>query len=149
MISKFAIALMITSASLTAFGQAKSDLIVSALAVEPDPGGRFIARVSVTVLNACRGVATAQSFVLVTFKEHEHAGAKSIYFVGSKVKTLKGGESQTLMFDTSATGKQIELTRHGVAEVDPYRKVAEVSEDNNWRTLNPGAAGVSQCRAEK
>jgi hypothetical protein len=49
------------------------------------------------------------------------------------------------MFDAAASGKQIELTRHVLAEVDPYRKVSEKSESNNWRTLNPSAAGSAEC----
>jgi hypothetical protein len=28
------------------------------------------------------------------------------------------------------------------AEADPYKKVAEASEDNNWRTMFPDGAGT-------
>ncbi len=149
MISKFAIVLVITTASLTALAQAKPDLIVAGLAFEPDPGGRFVARVSVTVSNACRGAGSAPSFVLVTFRESDKPGSKSIYFVGSKVRALRGGESQTLNFDAAASGKHIELTRHVLAEVDPYKKIAEADEKNNWRTLFPDAGGQSQCAGRK
>jgi hypothetical protein len=145
MISKLAMAFLFSTLSLTAAGQGKPDLIVASLVVEPNTSG-YSGRVSVTVTNPCRGSGAPPSFLLVTFKESEQPGAKSIYFVGSKVKALKGGETQTLTFDASASGKQIELTRYVIAEVDPYRKVAEVNEGNNWRTLNPAAAEPPGCR---
>lgn len=143
---KLATAIVIVSSAMTAFGQVRPDLVVSGLAVDPDPSGRFVAKVSVTVTNDCRGSETAPSFVIITFKESSQPGAKAIYFVGSRVNALKGGERQTLTFDAAASGKQIGLDRHVLAEVDPYRKIAEASENNNWRTINPGSSGASQCR---
>ena len=143
MIAKLTLVLMITTTTMGVFAQAKPDLVVSGLTVEHDASGQAVARVSVTVSNACRGTSSEPTFVLVTFKESEQPGSKAIYFVGSKVRPLKGGESQTLMFE--ASGKHIELTRHVLAEVDPYRKVGEKSESNNWRTLNPSAAGAAGC----
>ena len=144
--------IVVASAGLAAFGQ-KPDLVVSALAVDADGDGRFAGRVTVTVSNTCRGSDSSASFVLVTFKENAGAGSKAVYFVAGKVRPLKGGDSQTLTFDASASGKQIALDRHVIAEVDPYRKTAEVSETNNWRTLFPEAAGATlsqaQCAARK
>jgi hypothetical protein len=146
MIVKLAFLLMVmTATTLGVLGQGKPDLIVTALGIGPDSSGQAVGRVSVTVSNPCRATTSDPSFVLVTFKENDQPGSKSIYFVGSKVRPLKGGESQTLMFDAAASGKQIELTRHVLAEVDPYRKVSEKSESNNWRTLNPPAAGAAEC----
>ena len=128
-------------------------MVVSSLSFDPDPSGRLIGKVYVTVANACRGSAARQSFVMVTFKESERAGAKAIYFVGSRVRPLRGGESQTLHFDAIAGGKEVSPSSHVVAEVDPYKKVDEVSEENNWRTLNPAGAGAAanptQCAARK
>ncbi len=149
MISKLSIVLVITTATLSSLAQVKSDLIVTGLTVELDAGGQFISRVSVKVSNACRGAGSAPSFVLVTFRESDKPGSKAIYFVGSKVKPLRGGESQTLIFDTAASGKYIERTRHVLAEVDPYKKIAEADENNNWRTLFPDAGGQSKCAGQK
>ena len=137
--------MMMTTAATGALAQAKPDLVVAALVIEPDASGRTMGRVSVTVSNPCRGSFSDSSFVLVTFKENDQPGAKSIYFVGSKVRPLKGGDSQLLVFDAAVSTKQIEMSRHVLAEVDPYRKVAERSESNNWRSLNPAAAGYAEC----
>ena len=149
-ISKFVIGLAVISTPLTMLGQSKPDLVVSSMHIDPDPGGSFVTRVRVTVLNACRGSGTNASFVMVTFKENSQPGSKAIYFVGSRVNALNGGESQTLTFDAAASGKQIGMDRYVLVEVDPYRKIAEASEDNNWRTKNPDAdAGAPQCKTGK
>src|SRR5687768_9101242 len=124
MVQMFATFIVIASATVGAIGQVKPDLVVAALAVDADSDGRFAARVTVTVSNICRGSDAGASFVMVTFKENANAGSKAIYFVGSRVKPLKGGDSQTLIFDATASGKQIALDRHVIAEVDPYRKTA-------------------------
>ena len=146
-ILKFVIGMAIFSMPLTTHAQSKPDLVVSGVHIDPDAGGSFVARVMVTVSNGCRGSDTHVSFVMVTFKENSERGSKAIYFVGSRVNALKGGESQTLTFDAAASGKQIGLDRHILVEVDPYRKIAETSEDNNWRTKNPDAVGgAPQCR---
>jgi len=149
MLVKLAIPMVIISAVLSVPGQIKPDLVVTGLQVDPDASGRFAARVTVTVSNSCRGSATDASFVMVTFKETSRPGSKAIYFVGSRVNPLKGGESQTLIFDAAASGKQIGLDRHVLAEVDPYRKIAEATETNNWRTINPNDAGSPQCKTSR
>ena len=145
--------IVIAIATMALHGQAKPDLVVAALAVDADADGRFAGRVTVTVSNICHDSSAGATFVMVTFKENARPGSKQIYFVGSRVKPLKGGETQTLIFDARASGKQIGLDRHVLAEVDPYRKTAEVSETNNWRTLSPEAAGAptmpSRCATQK
>jgi len=150
MITKFAAGIVVASATLTTLGQVKPDLVVAGLTVDPDALGQFVARVSVTVSNVCRGSEANTSFVIVTFKENSAAASKSIYFVGSRVRPLKGGESQTLTFDAAASAKQIALGSFVLAEVDPYGKTSEASESNNQRTLNPSGGGnassPAQCR---
>ncbi len=143
---KLTAAIVIVSLAMTVFGQARPDLVVSGLVVNPDATGRFVAKVSVTVSNDCRGSETAASFVMITFRESAKPGSKAIYFVGRRVNALKGGERQTLTFDATTSGKQVALDRHVLAEVDPYGKIAEASENNNWRTINPNAAGSPQCK---
>ncbi|CAN5330978.1 hypothetical protein BH10ACI2_BH10ACI2_02810 [soil metagenome] len=124
------------------------DLIVSGASVRRDASGLFIERISVTVTNACREQAVGGTYVLVTVKEDESLGAKTIYFVGNAVKALRGGESITQTFDVST--KKIAVGTYIYIEADPYKKIAEVNEDNNWRSLFPDAAGPgptrSQCR---
>lgn len=142
---KLATAIVIVLSAMTVFGQVRPDLVVSGLVVDPDSSGRFVVKVSVTISNDCRGSEAAASFVMITFKESAEPGSKAIYFVGRRVNPLKGGERQTLTLDATASGKQIGLDRHVHAEVDPYRKIAEASENNNWRTINPNASGGSQC----
>ena len=78
---------------------------------------------------------------MVTFKTSEASGSKPLYYVGNSMKALKGGESGTVTLDITA--KKIGYGRHMLVEVDPYKKVAEASEDNNWRTLFPDAAGAA------
>jgi hypothetical protein len=137
--------LLIVTSALTAAAQTRGDLVVSRLEAFPDPAGRVIAKISVTVSNVCRGSHAAASFVLVTFKESDRSGSKAVYFVGSKLKALPGGESQTLNFEPVNSGKEIAVSNYVLAEVDPYRKVAETDELNNWRALNPaGAPAASQ-----
>jgi CARDB len=135
----------VLSTPIWAAGQSRPDLVVTDLVL----GRREneVAKVSVTVSNHCTGTESAASFVLLTFKESEASGSKTVYFAGSKVKPLKGGERQILTFDLLGSGKRIEADRHVRAEIDPYNATVEVNEGNNWRTLNPTAAGeVGRCR---
>ena len=145
--------LLILALTVALHAQARPDLVITSLGFDPDPSGRLVGKVFVTIANACRGSESGQSFVIVTFKESDRAGAKAIYFVGSRLKPLRGGESQTLQFDAAASGKAVSPSSHVVAEVDPYKKVNEVDEGNNWRTINPasGGAGASpaQCLERK
>lgn len=119
--------------------QAKPDLTVSKVETTQDAQG-LIEKIMVTVMNGCRASAGA-SYVMVTFKTSEASGSKPLYYVGNSIKALKGGESGSLTLDIKA--KKIALGRHMLVEVDPYKKVAEASEDNNWRTLFPDAAGTA------
>lgn len=127
--------------------QAKPDLIISRVEVTKDPSGYFLQKVTVTVTNSCRETNAGISYVLITFKQNEQRDAKSIYYVGNIVKALKGGESQTQAFDVSS--EKISYGRYVFAEADPYKKISEASEDNNWRSLFPDGAGTilspAQC----
>lgn len=120
------------------------DLVVSSLAVGKGAGG-IAASVRVTVTNTCEAAA-AESYVLATFMDK--AGGKTLYLVGNTVKALKGGESQTAVFDVS--GKKMPAGSHVSVEVDPYKKVKEDSEGNNWSKLNPNSSpfpdGPKHCQ---
>ena len=94
----------------------------------------------VNVVNSCRETSAASSYVLITFKESNLKDAKAIYYIGNTVKALKGNESHTQTFDVLKN--KIPVSRYIYVEADPYKKVSEVSEDNNWRTVNPNGAGT-------
>jgi len=133
---------------LTAFvsaAQAKPDLMVSRVEITKDRSGLFIQKIAVTVTNDCEANAAA-SYVLITFKQNDQRDAKAIYFVGNTVKALKGGESQRQTFDVSS--EKISVGRYIYVEADPYKKVSEASEDNNWRTLFPDGAGTILSQAQ-
>lgn len=126
---------VIASSSLAAQGQGKPDLVVAKVNVEDDGQG-FIREVSVSVANVCDATAAA-SYVLVSFKESADTSAKTILFVGNPVPSLKGSESFSEKF--AITDTKIDAGMHVVVEVDPYQKVAEANEDNNWWKLNPSS----------
>lgn len=126
--------------------QGKPDLIVSRVGIIKDASGLFVDKVSVTVTNGCRETEAATSYVLVTFRQNAQKDSKAIFYVGNTVKTLKGGESHTQTFDVSQ--KKIGVGRHLYVEADPYKKVSEASEDNNWRTLFPDGAGANLTQAQ-
>ena len=134
---------------LTAFAfgvQAKPDLIISKVAVTKDASGFYVGSITVTVSNGCQGTNAGASYVLVTFKESERSDAKAIYYVGGSVKALKGGQSYTQTFDVAYN--RIGIGRFVYIEADPYKKVAEASEENNWRTLFPDGAGAAASHAQ-
>lgn len=139
-IFKFLIPGLLIAVFASAATATKPDLLVSKASLTRDKSGLFVEKITVTITNGRRDVAGA-SYVLVTFKENEHENVKSIYYVGNAVRALKGGESQTQTFDV--LHKKIVFGRHVLIEVDPYKKVAEVSEGNNWRTLFPDGGGVT------
>jgi len=120
---------------------AKPDLMVTTARLESDASGQFVKRIAVNVTNSCRETSAAASYVLITFKESNQKDAKAIYYIGNTVKALKGGESDTQIFDVSE--RKIALGSYVFAEADPYKKVSEASEDNNWRTLFPDGAGTA------
>jgi hypothetical protein len=80
--------------------------------------------------------SAAESYVLAKFMDK--AGGKELSYIGNTVKALKGGESQTQVFDLS--GKNLPAGSHVSVEVDPYAKVREDVEGNNLRKLNPNVA---------
>lgn len=124
--------------------QARPDLVVSRVSLKKDAKNLFVDKITVTVLNACRGSTAGESYVLVTFKQSNAKDAKAIYYIGNSVKALKGGESFTQTFDVAE--KKIGFGRFVYVEADPYKKVLEANEDNNWRTMFPDdtAKAVSQ-----
>jgi len=125
---------------------AQPDLVISKLILTRDGTGIFVDKISVTITNVCRNTVAGTTYVLVTFKESDQAQAKSLYFTGEAVKPLKGGESQLRVFDVSQ--KKIVFGRYVIAETDPYKKVAEANEDNNWRSLFPDGAGPILSQAQ-
>ena len=136
-----------TVLAVAANAQAKPDLWVSKVEIVKDRSNLFVEKVSVTVNNGCRQATAGTSYVLVTFKQNDKKDAKAIYYVGNTVKALKGGESYTQTFDVSQ--KKIGVGRYVYAEADPYKKVSEASEDNNWRTLFPEAGGAPVSDAQE
>ena len=127
--------------------QVRPDLVVSRVSLMKDPQGLFVDKITVTVLNACRMSGAGASYVLVTFKESDANDAKAIYYIGNTVKALKGGEVFTQTFDVAQ--KKIGFGRFIYVEADPFKKVLEASEDNNWRTMFPDdaakAVSPGQC----
>jgi len=136
----FSILVFLTTLTFTTKAQAKPDLTVSKVDITKDRSGLFVQKITVTVMNGCREASADASYVLVTFKQNDKKDAKAIYYVGNTVKALKGSESYTQTFDVSE--KKIGVGRYVFAEADPYKKVSEASEDNNWRTLFPNGAGT-------
>ena len=123
----------------SAQSQVQPDLIVRRVSVTKDPTGQFVNKVTVNVGNGCMNSSAAASYVLVTFKQSSANDAKAIYYIGNTVRALKGGESHIQTFDVSE--KKIGTTKFIFAEADPYKKVLEASEDNNWFTVNPYGNG--------
>lgn len=144
----FAFALLITGGSALHAQTPQPDLIVRAAGITRDSTGLFVDKITVAVSNWCKGSTAETSYVLVTFKTSAQPDAKAIHYIGNTVKALKGGESYSQTFDVS--DKKIGVGRHVHIEVDPYKKVAEASEDNNWRTMFPHGLGTmlnqGQCR---
>jgi hypothetical protein len=106
--------------------------------------------VRITVANTC-GVASPQSYVLATFYDKAGDGAKALYYIGNSVKPLKGGETFTQILDLGS--KKMPANAHIVVEVDPYQKVKEDDEGNNYMKLNPNEApfpsnGATHCKAK-
>lgn len=119
--------------------QAQPDLIVRQATITKN-ANYYVDKITVAVTNACNGSTAGTSYVLVTFKESPGKDAKAIYYIGNTVKALKGGETYAQTF--SVGERRIPYNKYIYVEVDPYKKVTEASEDNNWRTLNPSGAGV-------
>lgn len=147
-ISKIVLILVFATALAAATNaQTKPDLWVSKIEITKDDTNLFVDKIAVTVNNSCRQSNADASYVLVTFKQNDKKDAKAIYYVGNTVKALKGGESYTQTFDVSQ--KKIGVGRYVYAEADPYKKVSEASEDNNWRTLFPEAGGAPVSDAQE
>jgi|RhiMetdeSRZDD1v2_1073273.scaffolds.fasta_scaffold439445_2 CARDB protein len=141
-----AVALVLIGTLMTAQAQAKPDLLVSRFHIQEDSNG-FVKQVTVKVTNVCTKASSA-SYVLVSFKQSAEPGAKTIFTVGNTVKALKGGESDIHIFPI--TDIKIGAGRHILVEADPYKKVGEANEDNNWLTENPHqrpskSSGTYQC----
>ena len=121
-----------------AHAQAKPDLVVTRAIIGKDPSGLFVDKITVSVENTCTSARSGTSYVLVTFKASDAPGAKAIYYVGNTVKALAGGEVHSQTFNVGE--KKIGVGRHVIVEADPYKKVAEASEDNNVKTLFPDSS---------
>jgi hypothetical protein len=133
---------VMAAATLTeAKAQSLPDLIVRQVEITRDPKGLILNKIIVSVMNACGKANAGKSYVLVTFKENASPDARAIYFVGDTVRPLKGGETYALTFDVYA--QKMGVQTFILIESDPYKKVAEANEENNWRTVNPVDAGTS------
>lgn len=137
---------LLFAAVVSARSQVQPDLIVRRVSLTRDATGLFVNKVTVHVSNGCMNSTAAASYVLVTFRETAAPGSKAIFYVGNTVKPLKGGESHIQTFDVSQ--KKIGVGRHIFAEADPYKKVAEASEDNNWFTVNPYGAATQLTQGQ-
>jgi hypothetical protein len=125
------------------------DLVVQHISLGK-AGDGLTQSVRVTVANTC-GAAAPQSYVLATFYDKAGNGAKALYYIGHEVKPLKGGETETQVIELGA--KKMPANAHVVVEVDPYKKVKEDDETNNWQKLNPNEApfpsnGQTHCKAK-
>lgn len=140
------ISLAVCLGALTVEANAFPDLVVSNVEMTRDRSGLFVGSIRVTVANGCLKTTAGPSYVVVTFKDSEKQDAKPLYYIGNAVKPLNGGVRQTLTFKVS--GKKIVFGRYVLVEVDPYKKVVEASESNNWRTLFPEAAGETLSKAQ-
>jgi len=143
-------ATVVIGSAVSAYSQIQPDLMISRVSYSKDRSGLFVDKVQVLVTNACSNSTAATSYVLLTFKGSAEPDAKAIYYIGNTVKALKGGESYAQTFDVLE--KKIGVGRYIYAEVDPYKKVVEASEDNNWFTVNPYRTAVrltqAQCSAK-
>lgn len=104
--------------------------------------------VRVTVANTC-GVEAPQSYVTATF--YDKPGGQILFIAGHEVKALKGGETFSQVLELG--DKKMPADAHVVVEVDPYKKVREDDETNNWMKLNPNEApfppdGATHCKAK-
>lgn len=119
------------------------DLVVSNVAIVNGAGG-IVQDVKVTVKNTCEA-ASPLSYVLVTFRDKD---GNALHFVGNNVKALKGSESQEQIFDVRM--KNMPAGSQVLAEVDPFKKLKEDVEGNNYRKLNPNMApfpdGPTHCK---
>ena len=137
-------------ASVATSAQVQPDLIVKDVSISKDGTGQFVDKITVAVTNECGGTIAGASYVLVTFKQSSASDAKAIYYIGNTVRALRFGETQWHTFDVSE--KKIDAGSYIYVEADPYKKITEADETNNWRSLNPKAAGTlltqSQCTAK-
>lgn len=138
---KFSLILLLLAAfTIAAQAQPQPDLMVRQVTITKDASELFVNKIMVVVVNVCSKSNAGTSYVLATFKQSAAKDAKAIYYVGNTVKALKGGEAYVQTFDVSE--KKIGAGRYIYVEADPYKKVAEASEDNNWLTLNPNGSGA-------
>jgi hypothetical protein len=117
------------------------DLRISDVQIMPTADGKFIDKITVAVQNGCSADAAA-SYALVTFKTQDGPNGKALLYVGNTVKGLKNGESYSQTF--SIGDKKIGVGSFILVEADPYKKVVEDDENNNWRKLNPNGSPFPQ-----
>lgn len=141
------LALVMLGTTTTAVAQAKPDLIISRFGLSKDSAG-LVTKITVKVTNICTADA-GPSYVAITFKESAQADAKILHLAGIEVPALKAGASST--HTLSFIGDKLNAGLHMFVRADPYKKVAEASEDNNWWTVNPSGhpqtkmSGSWQC----
>ena len=119
------------------------DLVVSKVEIANGAGG-IADSVRVTVKNTCEA-ASPSSYVLIRFKDKD---GQALHIVGNTVNALKGGESHEQVFNVRM--KNMPAASHVFAEADPFKKLKEDVEGNNYRKLNPNMApfpdGPTHCK---
>jgi hypothetical protein len=117
--------------------RARPDFKVTDVQVTNTTDGAFIEKISITINNGCQ-VDAPNSYVMATFKTADGPNGQALYYIGNTVLALKGGSSGSQTFDVK--DKKLRPTLFILVEVDPYRKIVEGDENNNWRKLNPNSA---------
>lgn len=126
--------LAVVSSLVTAgFGQTiVPDFVINRINVELSTGEKvqYITKVRVLVSNLCKNSDAVSSYALITFSESEKG--KKLFYLGNSFAPIAGGKSTWLTLDV--TEKKLTYRTYIRAEVDPYQKIYEGSEDNNWAT---------------
>lgn len=105
----------------------------------------YITVLAIYVKNYCPG-PSGPSYVLVTFKESK--GGKALLYVGKEFPALEGNGHYRLQIPMPEKKIKFSSKPYVYAEIDPYKKVDESREDNNWASLNPKAGGFGNVRSK-
>lgn len=135
-VTLFAVGSVAAQPSLPGKKRARPDFKITDVKLTNTPDGAFIEKISITVANGCQ-VDAPNSYVMATFKTADGPNGQALYYVGNTVLALKGGASGSQTFDVR--DKKLRPTLFILVEVDPYKKIVEGDENNNWRKLNPNS----------
>lgn len=132
----FAVCSAAAQPSLPGKKRARPDFKIADVQVTNTADGAFIEKISITVANGCQ-VDAPNTYVMATFKTADGPNGQALYYAGNTVLALKGGASGSQTFDIK--DKKLRPGLFILVEVDPYKKIVEGDENNNWRKLNPNA----------